>query len=500
MGHSVQPGRDYQMVTRNKIRHLTVGKVFSWRALLLHWKYLPFFYSMVPSQHDTILTQRILVLRAMDEMRHPYEAALTPLGAEIEWFSSYRDLIAYPEASERMVVIVDLDCLDSPVDQALEQIRTSFAGSDLIALSGLDSAQLALQCIRSGFTDFLLKPTSPEELAWSARRCLQRHEFFDRIDPSTDILRAVTQISSCTSANLVRLTTVEHLVLLAQCKGAAWLRLERRGEAPPRALAIFPKQLSEKQVLTRLPAGALTTTPKTRVYRSGRSLIRKVLVPGSNYQESLLFLWGVPQRLSASTLAQAELLVEYAETNIANLQKFQEIRHQTFIDDLTGLYNSRYLKFALSNAMLKCKGPNDHFSVLFIDVDHFKAVNDRFNHMIGSSFLVAIGKTIKNTVRQIDPVFRYGGDEFVVILHGTSLEGALEIGERIRKSVERRIFVIQKKRLQTTVSVGIATYPDHATERETLLRLADEAMYQAKRETRNCVHLAVPAPPVRRAS
>ena len=106
---------------------------------------------------------------------------------------------------------------------------------------------------------------------------------------------------------------------------------------------------------------------------------------------------------------------------------------------------------------------------------------------------IAIGRTVKNAVRRIDHVFRYGGDEFVVILNETGIDGATEIAERIRKNIERRVFVIKECRIQTTVSIGIATYPDHAADRDTLLRLADEAMYSAKNRTRNAVCLAIDA-------
>ena len=197
------------------------------------------------------------------------------------------------------------------------------------------------------------------------------------------------------------------------------------------------------------------------------------------------------QPVTTQDLADSRLLVEHSELSLTNLQKFDQIKRQTFMDDLTGLYNARYLKFALTNAILRCKDPKQSFSVLFLDVDHFKSVNDKYGHLVGSEFLIAIGKTIKNSVRNIDPVFRYGGDEFVVILLDTPLDGAAEIAERLRRQIERRLFVIQKQRLQTTVSIGIAAYPEHASEKETLLRMADEAMYSAKRQTRNAVHLAV---------
>lgn len=213
-------------------------------------------------------------------------------------------------------------------------------------------------------------------------------------------------------------------------------------------------------------------------------------MPCQSYPKGSILLWGV-DKSELGHLSMAKLIQEHGDLCLLNLQKFEELKQQTFVDDLTGLYNSRFLKFAITNAIMKCRDPSQSFSILFIDVDHFKQVNDKHGHVIGSEFLVAIGKTIKNAVRGIDPAFRYGGDEFVVILHNSDTEGARVIAERIRKNIERRVFIIQDQKLSTTVSIGLATYPIHAAERETLLQLADEAMYSAKKSTRNAVHLAL---------
>jgi len=200
--------------------------------------------------------------------------------------------------------------------------------------------------------------------------------------------------------------------------------------------------------------------------------------------------WDVPEHVSTKRLASTQMLLDHSETCLFNVHKLKELKQQTFIDDLTGLYNARFLKYAVTNAIRNCKDPHQSFSVLFIDVDHFKGINDKYGHLVGSEFLIAIAKTVKNSVRSIDIAFRYGGDEFVVILTGTNTEGAREIAERLRKNIEMRIFAIQGKRLRTTVSIGLATYPKHADEREQLLKLADDAMYEAKRVSRNKVYLA----------
>jgi len=439
----------------------------------------------------------VYILQETDEMRHPYENALTSLGNKITWFHKLEEVLDGTVTEEPLTLIVDLDCLRQPIEPQIEQLRTLYPNSDLIALSGSDSSQLALQCIRSGFSDFLLKPASPEELGYSLRKSQQRREFIQRLqDPRTEMVRAVTQISSCATPTLARLYGLEFIAKIFGAEGAAWLSSEPNAPEFSQILCAVPKRVDKAKILKELPAKNIKRNPKLPlVLKSANGKSRKVWLPSEATNEyGGILAWGISKAVTKQKLESANRILEHAKLCLLNIQKYEEVKHQTFVDDLTGLYNSRYLKYALTNSILRCKDPKQSFSVLFIDVDHFKRINDEHSHLVGSEFLVTIGKTIKNAVRRIDPVFRYGGDEFVVVLNDTGLEGAREIAERIRKNIERRIFVIKEKRIQTTVSIGLATYPEHASERETLLRMADEAMYSAKRETRNAVHLAVPLP------
>lgn len=449
----------------------------------------------------------VFFLFPSDEMRHPYETALDALGKRIFWFSDLASLIEAGPRSSPQVVVVDLDVLKKPVEEQLEQIRASFTECDLIGLSSTDSAQLALLCIRSGFTDFLMKPTSPEELSWAIRKCQQRHELLQKLnEPATGVIRALTQISSCTTPTLVRICTLEYAQSLVGSSGAAWIRLTDEDMTRSDLLCFIPRGLSPLQVMKKVPSKKIWkdgNPPLLSKKKHGETF--KLYVQNPHRKEGILF-WGLRAKPKRRSVQAVRTLLEHSELSLLNIHKFEEIKQQTFVDDLTGLYNSRYLKFAIVNAIQRCKTPTDCFSVLFIDVDHFKMVNDGNGHVVGSEFLVAIGKTVRHAVRNIDPVFRYGGDEFVVILHGTATEGAKEIAERIRKHIERRVFVIKGVKLQATVSIGIACYPEHAKDHEQILRLADEAMYSVKKNTRNAVSLAVglskdeevPAPPVKK--
>ncbi len=430
---------------------------------------------------------RVFLLHPSDELRFPYEQSFEKMGMELVTFSTFEELMLAANQQTPRIVIMDLDVLQRPSSDVLEQIRANFATSDVIGLSSSDSAQMALQCIRSGFADFLLKPTSPEELIWTVRKSLQKYELYEKLgSPNAELVRAITQISGCTTAPLVQINAIEFVYKLLAPKECAWVSFE-----PDKVHCSLPKGLSSRKMREMLPGeekwkGNLPP----RITVNQKSNTRKIFLPCQN-GKSGVFAWGIKKKPTRRQLAIAQMVVEHADLTLFSIQKFIEIKNQTFVDDLTGLYNSRYLKFAIHNAILKCKKPEDSFSLLFIDIDHFKRVNDTNNHLVGSEFLVAIGKTIRHAVRNVDPVFRYGGDEFVVILNGSDIEGAMEIAERIRKHIERRVFLIQGLKMNTTVSVGVANYPVHTTDAEVLIKLADEAMFSAKKGARNAVRLAV---------
>ncbi|MES2770096.1 MAG: GGDEF domain-containing protein [Bdellovibrionota bacterium] len=172
------------------------------------------------------------------------------------------------------------------------------------------------------------------------------------------------------------------------------------------------------------------------------------------------------------------------------IDKVDAIQALNFIDDVTGLYNQRYLNILLDQEIERYKRSNVSFSVLFIDVDHFKLVNDKNGHMVGSQILKEIGEIIKKSVRLVDFCFRYGGDEFLTILTNTNAEQATIVANRICKSVRETPFIMNGSKVQVTLSIGVACFPEHAQTKEKILQVADEAMYCGKNLSRNIVYLA----------
>lgn len=170
--------------------------------------------------------------------------------------------------------------------------------------------------------------------------------------------------------------------------------------------------------------------------------------------------------------------------------KLTEAKELAFIDDVTQLFNQRYLKMVLDKEIRRTERSNSNFSALFIDIDHFKSVNDNNGHMVGSQLLCQVSNILRQNIRMIDYGFRYGGDEFILLLVGTSKEAALMVGERIRNQVENTLFVVDGKSVRLTLSIGVASFPEHAKTKEDIIRMADEAMYEGKSKSRNIVSVA----------
>jgi diguanylate cyclase (GGDEF)-like protein len=131
------------------------------------------------------------------------------------------------------------------------------------------------------------------------------------------------------------------------------------------------------------------------------------------------------------------------------------------------------------------------FSLIFIDLDHFKQINDTHGHLMGSKLLAEIGAAIKDKCRLIDLAFRYGGDEFVILLPQTSKENAMGVAQRLHKLIrETKWLVDPGLNVNITASVGVASYPTDSRTKAELLHLADDAMYLVKNTTRDCVAVA----------
>jgi diguanylate cyclase (GGDEF)-like protein len=184
-------------------------------------------------------------------------------------------------------------------------------------------------------------------------------------------------------------------------------------------------------------------------------------------------------------------LCDYAAIAIENARWVEKIQELTITDDCTGLYNARHLYKTLDTEVYRSSRFGYEFSVLFIDLDHFKAVNDTHGHLIGSKLLAEIGYLIKAQLRLIDFAFRYGGDEFVVLLPQTGKDQALVVARRLRDALRASSFCREEGlNLNVRASIGLATYPHDARTAHDVIRQADGMMYVVKNSSRDNIGIA----------
>lgn len=196
-------------------------------------------------------------------------------------------------------------------------------------------------------------------------------------------------------------------------------------------------------------------------------------------------------RFAMQDLQMLITLLSPIAVSLHNALLFKETEKLVVTDDLTKLYNNRFVNQFLEEMIEKHRAKRKKFAILFLDLDGFKSVNDCYGHMVGGRTLVEVGNVIYHTVRKQDLVARYGGDEFIVMMPNAGVKDAVEMAERIRKSVRTHDFTkAMQREIKLSASLGVSVFPDHGTSVVELIQKADRAMYSAKHSGKNAVHLA----------
>jgi two-component system cell cycle response regulator len=365
---------------------------------------------------------------------------------------------------------------------------------EVLVITALDRVDPAVRAMKSGASDYLVKPVSAEALLAAVQRSISTRGLL----AENKTLRAHLQLFDTAQ----RLTaTLEHEKLVpmalaavaAECGAEGGVLLETgadgaltlaghhglgAAEAKAAADAVRDAGLGRGPKTIGGGAGTITVLPLT----DGDVLVGAVAVAGAP---------------DAEALARGEFLCRQLGLALRTAGHYRQVKHLAYLDDLTHLYNTRYLEVALDREIESGRA----FCVLFLDLDHLKAVNDAHGHLVGSGLLVEVGRVLKSCVREEDVVVRYGGDEYVALLLGIDSGVGLKVAERIRRSIENHVFLAREHlRIRVTASIGLASCPEHTRDKAEVLDLADRAMYRGKRTTRNVVYVAsrdLPPVPVR---
>lgn len=190
-----------------------------------------------------------------------------------------------------------------------------------------------------------------------------------------------------------------------------------------------------------------------------------------------------------SELANLFFFASQAALAITNTLLFEEAMHQAQTDSLTGLYNHRHFFDLAKKEINRAQRYKHSLTVLMVDIDHFKYINDTFGHPAGDQVLIIIANLCRKLFRNIDIVGRYGGEEYAILLPETPLQTAIEVAERLRHTVERTTISYHRRHILVTISLGIASLRNDCTSITRLIERADTALYHAKAQGRNRVVL-----------
>jgi diguanylate cyclase (GGDEF)-like protein len=390
--------------------------------------------------------------------------------------------------------------------ELLEHVRRESPGTDFVLLTANASVESAIAALRMGAADYLVKPVQPEELVLVVERILARRELLDenaRLRDALHTAEACRTLVRCLDPGEIYAVALDLMLhRLGRKRGMALFRrteipmsdgMAFRGfeEAQTRDLRsllaerkpLEPGSLGELEVLARGPfvdsLAAIGLAPES---------LLSIPVAGRDSEAGVLWLFDDGRPFGAEDLECARLIAAHADLALANAERYHRAKERAFIDDVTDIYNARFLRQAIEHEIQRADRYGKQLCLLFLDLDRFKLVNDQHGHLVGSQVLRRLSEVLLQCIRQVDTLARYGGDEFTILLVDTGIEEGLAIGERIRRTVAATLFEGGRGApIRLTVSIGAAAYPTHGREREVLLELADKAMYRAKSLGRNCI-------------
>ncbi len=255
--------------------------------------------------------------------------------------------------------------------------------------------------------------------------------------------------------------------------------------------AVINNTIYQSSNITELITGFIPDLDKERLEKFLQETEMKsyILVPlmSKDIHFGSLIVFSSREKVSGNELNFLSLFAKQIELAITIADLFQAVKEQAVTDSMTGLFNRRYFEEFIKKEAIRAERQNQHFTVIGLDLDHLKQINDVYGHNYGDIAIKAIAEVLKSNARSIDIAARMGGEEFNLILPGIDSAGGLVAAERIRKAIEG---IELEKIGHITASVGVATYLEHSDDLDELLELTDQAMYESKRKGRNRVTLA----------
>jgi len=403
------------------------------------------------------------------------------------------------------LVISDLTMPGLSGIELLERVRRSHPGTQFVVLTGDASVESAVGALRMGAADYLVKPIRPHELDQIAERLLAHRGLLaenERLRDALNTVESCQTLMRCLDPGEVYAVTLDLILsTLSRQRGLALFRrtsvpmaegVAFRGFSEGEARALRDVLVGEKPVdpagdgTEIVSDGPLHDALRAVGIDAGAALA--VPVTGSDTEAGILWIFEDGRGFAPDEIDRVKFIAGHAELALHNAERYSHAKERAFVDDVTEVYNARYLMKATEREIQRAERYGNDLCVLFLDLDRFKLVNDHYGHLVGSRTLRRLSEVLQQCIRQVDTLARYGGDEFTILLVDTELDAGLTIAERIRRTVAETLFEGGRDApIRLTISIGVAAYPVHRRERDALLDVADKAMYRAKSLGRNCV-------------
>jgi two-component system cell cycle response regulator len=458
-----------------------------------------------PMMSDTEANARVVVVDDSRLIREIARDALEGL-VHLECCANAEEALEALARESADLVISDLTMPGMTGIDLLERVRLEHPGTEFVLLTANATVESAIGALRMGAADYLIKPIQPENLALIVERILSQRRLLEENERLRDALATVEScrtLMRCLDPGELYVVVLDlSLHSLSRTRGMA---LFRRGTIPISdgfALRGFdendegrlrdvlvgekPVNLDAVQEVRVLSESDLHDSLRGLGIETGPAVA--VPLRGRETELGLLWIFEDGQPFDANEIERIRLIAGHAQLALHNAERYDHAKERAFVDDVTEVYNARYLLQATEREIQRAERYEKSLSVLFLDLDRFKLVNDRYGHLVGSQVLRQLSDVLAGCIRQVDTLARYGGDEFTILLTDTGLDVGLNVAERIRATVaETRFEGDRGSPIHLEISIGVATYPDHSEQRDALLDCADKAMYLAKSRGRNRV-------------
>jgi two-component system, cell cycle response regulator len=441
-----------------------------------------------------MINNTILVVDDEHFFRRLYADLLEASGYRVETVVSGEEALRRLHGGGVDLLLTDLVMPGMSGLDLLRQARMIENPPEVIVITGHATLDTAIQALKSGARDYLIKPFQPEQLRHIVHTCLEQRRLLGENAHLKSQIRLFQE-----GQHLASLLEIDQLL-----PRALDLLLQETGEGRGFAFLVGASgQIQRFPALTGLQeveAAALAETflPFFTLSPTSRALQGEELPSIGTDSIELHSAWIFPfhnqndlkggivlvnEAGKATSFPNDSLLflAEQAALGFHNACIYQGTCALIHIDDLTGLHNYRYLQMILSREVRRTERYGLSFGLIFIDLDRFKLVNDNYGHLAGSAALREVGEVLRKSVREVDLLFRYGGDEFTALLVETDVRGSAAVAERIRQAIEQHTFLTnQNLEVRLTATVGYACYPEDTRCKEEIIDIADRAMYQGK--------------------